>query len=81
MIFSTVLAEPGYDSVRRQLLFEDVRVKTVFDERTLIQELVEPLARGELVLFTKLWQVPRPTLQRPFAELAMPRVAHKTIGL
>ena len=68
-------AQPGDHSVRRQFFGQHVGEEPIFDEGALVQQQVEALARRELVLLTKLWQVSRSALQRLFAQLAVARIA------
>src|SRR6266849_3629212 len=69
-------AEPGDDAVRGQLLRENVGEQAVLDEGVLVEQNVKAGASAQLVLLAQLRQVPRPTLERFVAKLAMPRTRH-----
>ena len=73
-------AQPGHNSISGKVLGHDVGVEAVLHERPGVQQEVKALARRELVLLAELGQVARTTLQRPFAQLAMARVAHSVIA-
>jgi hypothetical protein len=74
-------AEPGHHTVGRKIFGYDVGVEAVLDERTRVQQKVEALARGELVLLAKLGQVAGTALKRPLAQLAMARIAQRATCL
>ena len=63
-------AEAGHHAVRRQLLGGHVREQPILDERTLVEQEVQPLACRQLVLLVQLRQVARPALQRVFAQVS-----------
>src|SRR4029077_3328210 len=72
-------SEPGDHAVCRQLVGEHVCEKAVLDERTGVEEHVEALARGELVLLAQLGQVAGAALERRFAQLPV-SVAHRPLN-
>ena len=65
-------AKPGDDAVGRQLVREHVGKQAILDERACVEQQVEPLARGQLLLLAQLGQIPRAPLDRLLAKLAMP---------
>src|SRR5207237_980902 len=69
-------SKAGDDAVRGQLLSQDVREQAVLDERTLIEQEVEALAGGELVLLAQLGQVSSTALARLVAQLPVARIRH-----
>src|SRR5207237_8251536 len=69
-------ARAGDDAVRGQLLSQDVGEQAVLDERTLVEQEVEALAGGELVLLAQLGQVSSTALARLVAQLPVTRIRH-----
>jgi hypothetical protein len=69
-------AETSDHSVRRKLFGESVGEKAVFDERARVEQKVEALSRGQLVLLAQLGQVSRPALARLLAQLFGARARH-----
>jgi len=65
-------AQPDHNAVGGKILGQDVGEEPVLDERPQVEEEVEPLADGELVLLAQLGQVPGAASQRLLAELPRP---------